>query len=205
MHEQLLAQLVPLGHCVSTLLECAASSSSNTICKESLASLCALAGLDATPLLAAARLQASPDDLCDFSKAVHSYLSLVRSCIGADQCNRGRVLAAFLPGVVTGVTRLLTSDANAVESVVTLGLVTWARYVVLVMGGDMGEESTLQLESHQQGRVKMVDRTEAWQQDTAQRLSLLIQRMCVLVTSEVWRVRVQLVGVVHSLLYHCSM
>lgn len=174
-----------------------------------------MAGLDPAPLLAAARLEAlphdpsdlsSPHDPSDLSRAVDVYLSLVRENIGAGESNRGCVLASFLPGVVTGVTKLLTSDANVVESEVALGLVTWGHYVVLVMCGGEWEElvSLPKGAEGEAGQVKMVDRTEVWLKDTANRLCVLIQRMCVFMTSEVWRVRVQLVGWAHSLLYHCS-
>ena len=120
------------------------------------------------------------------------------------------------------ITRLLTSDSKTVMGVVTLGLLTWAHYVAMVMedggawveedGGVVeGEEGVPEIqrtegegEKEQEG-VRVVQQTEAWREKTANNLRLLIERMCVLVTSPVWRVRLCLVGWAHSLLAHCSM
>ena len=124
----------------------------------------------------------------------------MRESVGVDKCEKGRVLASFLPGVVMGVAKLLTSDVTMVESVLTLGLLTWTQYVVLVMGGAEGVE----LVQEGEGPVQLVHRTEKWYEETATKLNVLIQRMCVLVTSEAWKVRVQLVGVAHTILHHCS-
>lgn len=206
VREQLFEQPVPLGHCISTLLHCAAEAGSHALSKASISCLCALTHLNTEPLLEAARLTPS-DDPSRISQAGHAYLTLIQERVGGGGHGKGRVLASFLPGVVTGVTKLLTSDAKVVEGVVVLGVITWARYVVLVMGGAKteGEESAQVVGGppQQEGRPQLVKRTEAWLEETGKRLGLLIQRMCVLVTSEVWRVRVQLVGWAHVLLHHC--
>lgn len=193
-----------MGHCISTLLvHCTSTSSSHDVRRYALTSLCALTGLDTAPILAYSRLTQTTPDL---SQAVDAYLSLVRERVGAEGCGRGRALASFLPGVSTAVTKLLTSDAKTVESVVSLGLITWAHYVVLVVGGEEWKElGLLQDEQAVKQESLAVCRTGVWLEETAKRLGLLIQCMCVLVTSEVWKVRVHLVGWAHSLLQHCSM
>lgn len=209
VQDQLFSQFVPVGHCISTLLG-HTSSPSHTLRRDSLAALCALTGLDTSPLLTAAKLHPSPDDPSDPSNGVDQYLNLVLECVGIDKCRKRHLVASFLPGIAVGVAKLLTSDATAVESVLALGLLTWAHYVVLVMGGAeeegpavvvggaKGEELAGQL------GIKVVERTREWEEATADRLSLLTQRVSMLVTSEVWRVRLQLVGWAHVLLQRCS-
>ena len=177
--------------------------------------LCALAGLDVTPILVAAKLHSGPADL---ETAVGDYLDLMRECVGVMGRGRGATMASFLPGVCSAVTRLLTSDANTVESVLSLGVITWAHYVgVGVAKGEVPREegswteSRSRAESRKQGadstdpsKSLAVERTGEWLEGVAKHLSVLVQRMCVLVTSDVWKVRVQLVGWAHSLLQHCS-
>ena len=118
---------------------------------------------------------------------------------------RGRPFASFLPGVSSGITRLLTSDAKTVESVLCLGLVTWAHYVALGVAEEVWSEKEVESVSKADPECDslVVERTGAWLQETAKHLNVLIQRICVLVTSEVWKVRVQLVGWAHCLLQHC--
>lgn len=113
------------------------------------------------------------------------------------------------------ITRLLASDVKTVMGVVTLGLLTWAHYVAMVMadaGMDEGEESGGVAEETEGvaeggrvgGEVQLVQRTQAWQKKTAGNLSLLVERLCVLVTSDAWKVRLYMVGWSHTLLTHCS-
>lgn len=201
--------LVPLGHCISTLLH-TLSHSSNELRRDALRTLCALAGLNTAPLLAAARLQeATPtqdQESSGLAVAVEDYLSLVRERVGRRGCGRGKALASFLPGISTAVTRMLTSDAKTVELVISLGLVTWAHYVTLVMDEGEGEvwPDTHKEEGGDKGGSLLVTKTTEWLEGTAKRLSVLIQRIFVLVTSDQWRVRLQLVGWAHALLQHCS-
>lgn len=157
-----------------------------------------MAALDTAPILTAARLQTTPTH--PLVTAVDEYLRLMSNHVGVR--GRGKPLASFLPGVSSGITRLLTSDAKTVESVLCLGLVTWAHYVALGVAEEV--ESVSKVEFAQRESL-VVERTGAWLQETAKHLNVLIQRICVLVTSEVWKVRVQLVGWAHCLLQHCSM
>lgn len=46
-------------------------------------------------------------------------------------------------------------------------------------------------------------RTRSWYSETDEKLSVLVQRVCVLVTSEGWRVRLGMVGWAHTILTHC--
>ena len=48
-----------------------------------------------------------------------------------------------------------------------------------------------------------VRRTESWYSETDEKLSVLVQRVCVLVTSEGWRVRLGMVAWAHTILTHC--
>ena len=48
-----------------------------------------------------------------------------------------------------------------------------------------------------------VRRTKSWYSETDKKLSILVQRVCVLVTSEGWRVRLGMVGWAHTILSHC--
>ena len=48
-----------------------------------------------------------------------------------------------------------------------------------------------------------VKRTKSWYSETDEKLNVLVQRVCVLVTSEGWRVRLGMVGWAHTILSHC--
>ncbi len=207
-----------LGHCIFHLLRLLSASSpppSNQIHTHALLALCALAGLNPDPISA----EATPTDLL---AAPEAFLQGVSGRVGAGGRVRRRVFASFLPGASVAITRLLTSDARTVRGVVTLGLLTWAHYVAIVMSDEgvvEGEESVgvavdvveaeEQWEGPEEGvakeKVQPVERTEAWWAKTAENLSLLVERMCVLVTSDAWKVRLYLVGWAHTLLTRCSM
>ena len=51
-------------------------------------------------------------------------------------------------------------------------------------------------------RSLAVKRSKSWCTETDRKLSVLVQRVCVLVTSEGWRVRMGMVGWAHTLLTH---
>ena len=48
-----------------------------------------------------------------------------------------------------------------------------------------------------------VRRTKSWYNETDQKLSILVRRVCVLVTSEGWRVRLGMVSWAYTILSHC--
>lgn len=229
----LCSHLVALGHCIFhilTLLNPAPSSPtppSHQLRSHALLALAAVAGLNPDPILAAA----TPTSLPTASK---EFLQLVSERVGIGGRVIRQALASFLPGVSMAITRLLATDAKTVGGVVTLGLLTWAHYVAMVMAdAEEGEEpvgvdtegnregehpgGVTESESRAEGgkpggtggdghgNVQVVERTEDWKKKTAGNLSVLVERLCVLVTSEVWKVRLYLVCWGHTLLTHCCM
>lgn len=199
------SDLVALGHCISVLLSSATDSSSNTQRQEALSTLCALTGLDTGPVLSAAKeLQMSSST--DLSAASSKYLGWMREVVGVAKVG-GAAMASFLPGIVLALTRMVTTDAKTPGSVTSLTLLTWAHYVGVVMGGEEQEVGVVgakrdKLLDPDKAESLMVDRSEVWRKKTAENCKVLIQRMCLLVTSDVVKVRVSLVGWAHSLLSH---
>ena len=192
----LCGQLVQLGHCVFHLLGLlSVSPPSNQLRSHALQALCAVAGLNPDPILEAA----APTDL---SAAPEDFLGVVSGRVGGGGCGRGRAFASFLPGVSMAVMKLLTSDAKTAMGVVTLGLLTWAHYVAMVMADDSVDVGVS--EGEESGGMKVVEQTDDWLKKTCGNLSVLVDRVCVLVTSDAWRVRLYLVGWAHVLVTRCS-
>ena len=217
IHKKLFADLVPLGHCISTLLDMASRSNSNPLCKEALYGLCALTGLDVGPILHATRiLQTTHPQSPHLPGTISMYLDLMKDKVGVDvRGEEGWALASFLPGVSTAMCRLVSSDSKTVEPVVTLALIVWAHYVGVVMEGEgivaskkkvLVEDEKNDVEEKtpmsRHSTSLLVERTREWSEETGNRLSVLIQRVSVLVTSDAWKLRLHVVGWAHSLLSH---
>lgn len=213
VQKQLYSEPVPLGHCISVLLDHASNSaSSHTLRATSLSTLSALAGLDTTPLLHAAEtLQTTSSDSTHFSSAPGNFLLCVEQKVGEGEPWMAEVLASFLPGLCSTVTRLIATDANTVSPVVCLGLITWAHYVGVVMNEEVTPTPSSYSQSHTSPpshsppdhKSLLVERNEEWRCGTAGRLQVLVQRMSVLVTNDTWKTRLFLAGWAHTLLTHC--
>lgn len=178
--------------------------------------LCALAGLDTAPILAAVRvLQTTPPESSHAPAAISTYLDIMKEEVGRIRGNicgdDAGVLASFLPGVSSIISRLVTSDAKTVESVTSLALLAWAHYITVAMSGQREEEEGLETSrkeeecGHTSQSSLKVSRTKAWEEKTSRQLCLLMERVCILVTSEAWKLRLHLVGWAHCLLSHCYM
>ena len=160
---------------------------------------------------------------CDSSHV----LSSLSKNIGVSECAEvGGAFASFLPGVAMTLTKVMTSDIKVGSSVTVLALLTWAHYVAMVMDdADITANQVVNLkipvlsivtlilvvqevggankEEEAGPRSLAVQRSKSWCRETDRKLSVLVQRVCVLVTSEGWRVRLGLVGWAHTLLTHC--
>ena len=141
------------------------------------------------------------------TSSVEDFVQCMEEKVGGRGAWRASVLASFLPGLSSIVTRLIASDAKTTSLVVTQGLITWAHWVGVVMSGEDTPSEALRPPTSDpmlpERHSLLVERSEDWRRGTGERLQMLVHRVCVLVTSEAWRVRLFLVGWAHSLLTHC--
>ncbi len=199
---------------MSVLLDAVRSFSSKTLRQHTLSALLALSGINS--LFLTLQLSSNPDKTTgnvDFVKHLDTLVATLG--VGPEGC--GRVFASFLPGISMAITQLVTSDTNLCSPVTVLSHLTWAHYVSVVMkdsecGWLKSEErkalsmkgSNCDKASEDDPGVKQltVERSLSWQQETDAKLCVLVQRMCGLVTSSNWRVRMGLVSWTHILLSH---
>ena len=207
VQKQVFSAPFPLGHCESVLLSHASNSvSSHSLRAASLSALSAMTGLDTVSLLHASEtLQATPSDSTHFSSSLENFIRCMEQKVGVARPWVAGVMASFLPGLCSTITRLISTDANTISLVVCQGLITWAQWVGVVMSGDASLPASSTPPSHPPTEHKslLVERNEKWRCDTAVQLQVLVQRMHVLVTSEAWKMRLFLAGWAHSLLTHC--
>jgi len=217
------AEPVTVGHCISVLLDHASNPTfGHALTKAALSSLSALAGLDLTPITRSADLlQATPPGSKDFLPAVMGFAEEVEK-IGAGEEWMADVIPSFLPGLCSSITKMVASDKTTTSPLVSHGLVTWAHYVGVAMGGEptpivvesMSAKRDDAGSSYQPdtgaaasaiGRKSLlVKKSSAWERATSARLHTLAQKMTVLVTAEMWRTRLFLAGWAHALLTHAN-
>ena len=210
---------VTVGHCISVLLSHTSNPSlGHALTLAALSALSALAGLDLTPIARSVEhLQATPPGSEDFLPAVTRFAKEVEKIGSGGEEWMVSVLPSFLPGLCSSLAKLVSTDKTTTSSLVSHGLVTWAHYVGVSMGGEatpteMGSLSSepVAVSSYQpdtgaassatKRRSLLVQRSGDWECATAARLHTLVQKMTVLVTADTWRTRLFLAGWAHALL-----
>ena len=229
IREQLLSEVSAVGHCVSVLLHTLQSYQSKALRRETLSAMLAITAVDSQiPMkllyfsqktqnesvtsktdadIGAKSNSPSANDRFSFTASLDpsTFLSTLIRTIGVSSCDsKISVFASFLPGMTIGLTKLVTTDSTIGSSVVILSFLTWAHYISLVLADSGAVDHTSGFTGEQEKHHELlVVRTKEWESDTDHKLSVLVQRMSVLVTSEEWRVRVVMVGWAHCLLMHC--
>lgn len=211
-----------MGHCISVLLNTLQKYHSKTLRRETLSAMLAITGVNSEDLIKelsfSHQSKPSSDVNIDASSGEGTssppktsssvemdpsdYLSTMKKVIGLGGCESS-VFASFLPGMTIGLTKLITTDSTTGSSVIVLSLLTWAHYVCLVLDDSHSASLTAPPTTEKEKHELVVLRTKQWESDTDHKLSVLVQRMSVLVTSEEWRVRVVMVGWAHCMLTHC--
>ncbi|XP_068606861.1 TELO2-interacting protein 1 homolog [Brachionichthys hirsutus] len=126
----------------------------------------------------------------------------------AERCTIGSIMASFLPGITTAVTRIITGDLRQGHAVTVRAIKVWSSTVGLVM-----EDAQLQATeprkkpSLELGRIGelMVLRTRDWIDSTVGRLSVLLKKIISCTSAHRhWRVRLEMLELADHLLVRCS-
>lgn len=125
-----------------------------------------------------------------------------------EQKQLGDLFASFLPGVSTALTRVITGDFKQGHSIVVSSLKIFYKTVGFIMADEqLRKISKVQTKPAVEHRVAelMVHRTADWVKSTGDKLTVLIKKIieCVSVHPH-WKVRLELVELVETLLFKCS-
>lgn len=123
------------------------------------------------------------------------------------QC--GNLFASFLPGISTALSRVITGDIKQGHMVTVSAIRLFYQTVCLVMADEQLATITQDEEkpSVEQSRVSelVVHRGPDWVKSTADKLSLLIHKIVEFASLHShWKVRMELVELVHHLMLKCS-
>ncbi|KAH1181800.1 TELO2-interacting protein 1 homolog isoform X1 [Mauremys mutica] len=123
------------------------------------------------------------------------------------QC--GNLFASFLPGISTALSRVITGDIKQGHMVTVSAIRLFYQTVCLVMADEQLATITQDEEkpSVEQSRVSelVVHRGPDWVKSTADKLSLLIHKIVEFASLHPhWKVRMELVELVHHLMLKCS-
>ncbi|XP_037351181.1 TELO2-interacting protein 1 homolog isoform X2 [Talpa occidentalis] len=131
-----------------------------------------------------------------------------RSLDELEQKQLGDLFACFLPGISTALTRVITGDFKQGHSIVVSSLNIFYKTVSFIMADEqLREISKVQAKPAVEQRVAelMVHREADWVKSTGDKLTILIKKIieCVSVHPH-WRVRLELIELVETLLLKCS-
>lgn len=131
-----------------------------------------------------------------------------RSLDELEQKQLGDLFASFLPGISTALTRIITGDFKQGHSIVVSSLNVFYKTVSFIMADEQLKRiSKVQAESTVEHRVAklMVHREADWVKSTGGKLTILIKKIieCVSVHPH-WKVRLELIELVETLLLKCS-
>ncbi|NXK50594.1 TTI1 protein, partial [Chauna torquata] len=125
----------------------------------------------------------------------------------AQQC--GDLFASFLPGISIALSRIITGDIKQGHRTTVSAIRLFYQIVGLVMADEQLARipKTKEKLSVEQSRISelMVHRGPDWSKSTAEKLSLLLHKIVELSSVHShWKVRLELVELVHHLLRNCS-
>lgn len=125
-----------------------------------------------------------------------------------ERCSVGTIMASFLPGITTAVTRIITGDLRQGHAVTVRAIKIWYRSVGLVMEDvqlqGRGSQMTPTADLGKIGQL-VVHRTPDWVKNTAGRLCLLLKKVISCSSAhQHWRVRLETVELADHLLSSCS-
>ncbi|XP_049725589.1 TELO2-interacting protein 1 homolog isoform X1 [Elephas maximus indicus] len=131
-----------------------------------------------------------------------------RSLDEREQQQLGDLFASFLPGISTALTRVITGDFKQGHSIVVSSLRLFYKTVGLIMADEqLGRISKVQAKPAVEQRVAelMIHRAAEWVKNAGDKLTILIKKIteCVSVHPH-WKVRLELVELVKTLLLKCS-
>lgn len=125
-----------------------------------------------------------------------------------EQKQLGDLFAAFLPGISTALTRVITGDFKQGHSIVVCSLKIFHKTVGFIMADEqLRRISTAQEKPTVEHRVAklMVHREADWVKTTGTKLTLLLKKIIEGVSVHPhWKVRLELIELVEALLLQCS-
>lgn len=118
----------------------------------------------------------------------------------------GDIFAAFLPGIVSSLSAIITGDPKQGHSVTCTAITAWWKIIVLVLGDTSLEAaSTSSGQSHTTNQENlMVKRTKDWVDSVAEKLKLLTEKIMSVSNDGNWRVRLAMVELAENLLMNCT-
>ena len=118
----------------------------------------------------------------------------------------GEIFAAFLPGIVSSLAVVITSDPKQGHSVTCSTITAWWKIVVLVLGDANLETSatTSRQSSASEHENLMVRRSEDWVESVAEKMKLLTEQIVKVSNDANWRVRLAMVELSENLLISCT-
>lgn len=131
--------------------------------------------------------------------------SVVESC--------GRVFASFLPGIATGLSRVVLGDSKQGHEVTCVAISAWTYAVCLVLGdGSLGGRSDVgraasddasEVTERDERRSLVVERSADWINGTAEKMKILVDRLAPAAGHPHWKVRLEMVRLANHLLANC--
>ncbi|XP_006874792.1 PREDICTED: TELO2-interacting protein 1 homolog [Chrysochloris asiatica] len=131
-----------------------------------------------------------------------------RSLDETEQKQLGNLFASFLPGISTALTRVITGDFKQGHNIVVSSLRLFHKTVGFIMADEQLQRiSKIQAKPVVEQKVAelMIHREADWVKNTGAKLTLLIKQItdCVSIHPH-WKVRLELVELVKTLLLKCS-
>ncbi|XP_054996340.1 TELO2-interacting protein 1 homolog [Sorex araneus] len=127
---------------------------------------------------------------------------------GPEEEQLGDLFASFLPGVSTALTRIILGDFKQGHGIVVSALRIFSKTVSFVVAdAQLGRTPKARAKPAVEPRVAelMIHRTEDWVKSTGAKLTVLIKKISESVSVHPhWRVRLELVDLVETLLLKCS-
>ncbi|XP_067856725.1 TELO2-interacting protein 1 homolog [Heptranchias perlo] len=126
-----------------------------------------------------------------------------------DLVHVGDSFASFLPGITLGMTRVISGDVKQGHLVTTYAIKVWYKVVSLVMADDQLSKNhhDKKMFCAEQGKLAelVICRKPEWMKSTASKLDVLLQKLCSCTAGNShWKVRLELVELVHHLLSKCN-
>lgn len=122
----------------------------------------------------------------------------------------GNQLASFLPGITLGMTRIISGDVKQGHLVTTYAIRVWYKVVCLVMANEqlsnnIHHDKKMNFAKASKHAELVICRKPEWVNSTASKLEVLLQKLCSCAAgNQHWKVRLELVELVHHLLSHCN-
>jgi hypothetical protein len=132
----------------------------------------------------------------------------------------GDIFAAFLPGIASALTAVITGDSKQGHAVTCAAVSAWYRLICLVLS-DSSLELTTSFQEETDSLTPcngknssfgnsskyanlIIKRTKDWVKSTSDKLRILMERITAVATDSHWKVRLAMVEMADSILTNCT-